>query len=181
MQAETDVPAYRIWGTDNVIYGPVALPTLVNWVREQRVTAATWIHVGEEDRWQKAADISQLQMFFKPKSASGPTTLIANPQGDPLTVSPGSLRRMKVFTGMSDEQIKRFFSLMEIQEVRPWAEIIRQGSPGDAMYLILEGEVRVRLMIAGKESILTTLSEGEFFGEVALFDHGPRSADVIAN
>ncbi|MBI3191334.1 MAG: cyclic nucleotide-binding domain-containing protein, partial [Pedosphaera parvula] len=42
-------------------------------------------------------------------------------------------------------------------------------------------EVRVRMMIAGKETILVTLSAGEFFGEISLFDHGPRSADVIAN
>ena len=43
------------------------------------------------------------------------------------------------------------------------------------------GEVRVRMIIGGKESILATLAAGEFFGEVALFDHGPRSADVVAN
>ena len=49
------------------------------------------------------------------------------------------------------------------------------------MYLVLEGELRVRLMIAGKESIIATLMAGEFFGEVALFDQGARSADVIAN
>jgi len=49
------------------------------------------------------------------------------------------------------------------------------------MYLVLEGEVRVRTMIAGKERILVTLAPGEFFGEVAILDCGPRSADVIAN
>ena len=49
------------------------------------------------------------------------------------------------------------------------------------MYLVLEGEVRVRLMIGGKESLLAVLSAGDFFGEIALFDHGPRSADVVAN
>jgi CRP/FNR family cyclic AMP-dependent transcriptional regulator len=47
--------------------------------------------------------------------------------------------------------------------------------------LILEGELRVRINVAGKETILTTLSIGDFFGDVSLFDHGPRSADVVAN
>jgi CRP/FNR family cyclic AMP-dependent transcriptional regulator len=33
----------------------------------------------------------------------------------------------------------------------------------------------------GKETILATLGPGEFFGDISLFDHGPRSADVVAN
>ncbi|HYV30079.1 MAG TPA: cyclic nucleotide-binding domain-containing protein, partial [Candidatus Binatia bacterium] len=65
--------------------------------------------------------------------------------------------------------------------VKQWTEIVGQGQHGDAMYLVLEGELRVRLMIGGKETILVTLSAGEFFGEISLFDHGPRSADVVAN
>jgi len=51
----------------------------------------------------------------------------------------------------------------------------------DGMYLVLDGELRVRLMINGKETILTALGPGECFGEIAVFDQGPRSADVIAN
>jgi CRP-like cAMP-binding protein len=39
----------------------------------------------------------------------------------------------------------------------------------------------VRLELAGKETILATLGPGEFFGDISLFDHGPRSADVVAN
>jgi CRP-like cAMP-binding protein len=49
------------------------------------------------------------------------------------------------------------------------------------MYFILEGELRVRINVMGKETILATLGAGEFFGDIALFDHGPRSADVLAN
>ena len=56
-----------------------------------------------------------------------------------------------------------------------------QGEPGDTMYFILEGELRVRINVAGKETILATLGAGEFFGDISLFDQGPRSADVVAN
>jgi CRP-like cAMP-binding protein len=70
---------------------------------------------------------------------------------------------------------------MEVREVKSFEEVVRMGTPGDAMYLILQGEVRVRMVIEGKESILATLGSGDFFGEISLFDHGPRSADVIAN
>jgi CRP-like cAMP-binding protein len=49
------------------------------------------------------------------------------------------------------------------------------------MFMVLEGEVRARVMIAGRETTLTTMGVGECFGELAIVDHGPRSADVIAN
>jgi CRP-like cAMP-binding protein len=41
--------------------------------------------------------------------------------------------------------------------------------------------LRVRVHIDQKESILATLKQGDFFGEISLLDEGPRSADVIAN
>jgi CRP-like cAMP-binding protein len=77
--------------------------------------------------------------------------------------------------------LHRFTSFMEPQMARQWTQIVKQGDPDDGMYLVLDGELRVRLMISGKETILATLGAGECFGEIALFDQGPRSADVIAN
>lgn len=175
-----DAPSYRIWGVDNVVYGPVDLPMLVDWVREERVVAATWIHVLPDDRWTRAGDLSELRMFFHGNATGGRSATAAKRVGG-IQIKPSSLRRVKVLALLSDEQLEAFVELTEVVEVRQWEEITREGSPGDAMFLLLEGEVRVRLMIAGRESILTTLQAGEFFGEVALFDHGPRSADVVAN
>jgi hypothetical protein len=177
-----DAPGYCIWGVDNVVYGPVDLPVLVNWVQEERVTADSWIHRHDTDTWQKAGRIPELKMFFQPGSA---THLAApGPGGFDTTsmrVRPGALRRVRILAGLTDAQLERFARFTELHPVRQWAEIVKQGSPGDGMYLVLEGEVRVRMMIGGKESVLATLGAGEFFGEVALFDHGPRSADVVAN
>jgi len=181
MQSDDDAISYSIWGVDNIVYGPVDLPTLVNWVRDQRVTADTWIYIKDADSWQKAAQVQELKLFFHSRPANTPATTIQARDGTSVKLKPGMLRRVKILAGMSDEQLERFVGFMELQPTRQWTEIVRQGSPGDAMYLLLEGEVRVRLMVAGKESILATLSPGEFFGEVALFDHGPRSADVVAN
>ena len=70
---------------------------------------------------------------------------------------------------------------MEIDKVPQWTVIVKQGDPGDTMYLIIQGELRVRMDVMGKETILATLGPGEFFGDISLFDHGPRSADVVAN
>lgn len=183
MASDNDRTGYKIWAVDNVVYGPVELPILVGWVKEERVTDDTWIYSEQNDTWKKAGQVEELQMFFHRKSASGSFPASNGSQAGLGTqqVKPGSLRRVKIFAGMSDEQLGRFVQFMEVQQVRQWSQIVRQGEPGDAMYLVLEGEVRVRLMIDGKETILTTLLAGEFFGEIALFDHGPRSADVIAN
>jgi len=54
--------------------------------------------------------------------------------------------------------------------------ILHKGEPGDGFYLILEGEVEVRL----DGMTLTKLGPGQFFGEMAIFDNQPRSADVVA-
>jgi CRP-like cAMP-binding protein len=49
------------------------------------------------------------------------------------------------------------------------------------MFLVLAGELRARIMVGDRETILASFCPGDFFGDMSLFDHGPRSADVIAN
>ena len=176
MESETSHTGFQIWGADNTIYGPVELPELVNWVQDQRVTADTWIYSEKDDRWNKAAHTHELQMFFRRKSTAARLTVRT---GHP--VLPETLRRVKILADLSDDDLARFLSFMEVQEVRQWTVVVRQDDAGDAMFLVLEGELRARLLIEGRETTLVTLGPGDFFGEVALFDHGPRSADVLAN
>ncbi len=178
-----DGVGFKIWGVDNVVYGPVELPMLVAWVKEERVTADTWVYSEQDDAWKKAPEVSELQMFFRNRTAvPGAAPVMQAPaDGAAARLRPGALRRVKIFAEFSDEQLGRMIQFMEVQPVRQWAEIVKQGQHGDAMYFVLEGELRVRLMISGKETILVTLGPGEFFGEISLFDQGPRSADVVAN
>src|SRR5436305_2364800 len=70
---------------------------------------------------------------------------------------------------------------MKVERVAHGSVIVKQRDHGNTIYLNLESELRVRITALGKETILTTVSIGEFFGDIALFDHGPRSADVVAN
>jgi CRP-like cAMP-binding protein len=49
------------------------------------------------------------------------------------------------------------------------------------MFMVLEGEVRARVLIDERESTLSTMVAGECFGEIAIIDEGPRSADVVSN
>jgi CRP-like cAMP-binding protein len=175
---EEDVPnEFFIWGIDNAPYGPVELPVLVDWVRDQRVVPETWIFVRMEGRWKCASEIADLEMIFKRKTTCATAATVA----DGAAITPGALRRIKILAGLSDAQLNELVPYLEPIKVPQWTVIFKQGDAGDAMFLILEGELRARTYIGGKETILATFGIGEFFGEMSLFDHGPRSADVVAN
>jgi CRP-like cAMP-binding protein len=59
--------------------------------------------------------------------------------------------------------------------------IFAEGSPGDLMYVLLEGEVQLRKRVGKGETVLKTVaSPNDFFGEMALIDGRPRSASAIA-
>jgi len=166
---------YIIWGVDQNSYGPVELPTLISWVKDERVTADTWIFRPRTGEWKKAEQLEELQMFFSPSRPAA--ALGAGPQGIPA----GALRRIKILGAMSEPQLQRFAEFVEVEQAPQWTVIVRQGEPGDAMYFILSGELRIRIMVGERETILATMGPGDFFGDISLLDKGPRSADVVAN
>jgi CRP/FNR family cyclic AMP-dependent transcriptional regulator len=169
---------FIVWGIDQTPYGPVELPMLVSWVKDERVTADTWVYVAKNASWLKAGQVPELQMFFRPKDRPASTE---GPAGSVRGIDPRALRRIKILAGMSDGQLERFAQFLQAEKVPQWSVVVKQGDHGDAMYFILEGELRVRINIMGKETILATLAAGDVFGDISLFDHGPRSADVVAN
>ena len=166
---------FFIWGIDDVPYGPVELTVLVDWIKDERVLANTWIFARRDGSWHHAADISDLKPFFSPGTATTPRASGAT------GLTPGSLRRIKILAGLNDAQLDRLSEFMELLRVAQWSQIVKQGDQGDAMFLVMEGELRARVMVGGQEKILATFSTGDFFGDMSLFDHGPRSADVLAN
>ena len=170
---------FTVWGADQAAYGPVELPTLVSWVRGERVTADTWIFDAKNSAWRKAAEVPELQMFFRPKA--GGASALPPAAMSTGAIDPRMLRRVKILADLTDEQLGRFAGFMETEKIAPWKVVVKQGDCEDSMYLILEGEFRVRVSAGDRETILATLGAGEFFGDISLFDHGPRSADVVAN
>jgi len=58
--------------------------------------------------------------------------------------------------------------------------VVKEGDPGDYMFIIVEGKVKVLLKRGKKEIVLATLEKGNFFGEMSLFGKNPRSASVQA-
>jgi CRP-like cAMP-binding protein len=182
MPSDDSAAGYFIWGVDHAVYGPVELPTLVGWIKEERVTADTWLFVERSDCWEKAVRVAELQMFFHSHLHSQDPAMTSAPATGPApdSLSPGALRHVKILACLSEEQIERFVRTMEVQAVPNGAQVTKQGEQGDAMYLVLEGELRLRAMVEGRETALGALGAGEYFGEISLFDHGPRSATAVA-
>lgn len=167
---------YRVWGADNIAYGPVELPALIQWVRAGRVLPNSWLFSQATGAWARAKALPELKLFFKTEGGSADAgSKVA--QG----LRAGSLRRIKVFAAMDDQQLASFLEYMEVLRFLPNGVVCREGEPGDCMFLVLEGEVRARVLIDGRESTLATLGVGECFGEMAVLDESTRSADVIAN
>ena len=182
MEHAENVASYRVWGTDHVMYGAVPLVGLVQWIKDGRVTADDWIFVESTNRWERAADIKELQALFHSKPQRGPAGKAASGRVmKSLGVKPEALRRMKGFAGMDDRQIESFVRYAEVLHCQQFSHIVCKGESGDAMYLVVEGELRALAMVDGKESTLGTIGAGETFGEISLIDQGPRSADVVAN
>lgn len=174
MSAKSSEAGYIVWNTNKTAQSPVELPTLVGWIRGGKVTANTWIFLTHGATWQRAADVPELLMFFQSH----------HPGQDPLQsvrgIDPRALRRIRLLSYLTDEQLNRFADYVEAERVPQGAVVVKQGDRGNAMYVILEGELSVQMNVEGLRSDLATLTTGDFFGDFSLFDHGPRSADVVA-
>jgi CRP-like cAMP-binding protein len=90
------------------------------------------------------------------------------------------LRQCTLFRDFNDEELTQFVSLLDTIDAKPGECVVRQDDFGDRMYLLIAGKARVVHHREGRDVELAILKSGDFFGELALVDHGPRSADVEA-
>jgi CRP-like cAMP-binding protein len=84
------------------------------------------------------------------------------------------LKTVNMFGQTPDDVLADVADLMEEMEVSENEAIFKQGDPGDSMYIIVDGRVRVHL----EEQLLNYLGESDVFGEMALLDPEPRLASV---
>jgi len=91
-----------------------------------------------------------------------------------------AMRDVPLFQGLSDRNLALLAERAVERAYEPDAVVVRQGALGDALYLVLQGRVKISLYSAsGREVVLDTLSPGAFFGEMSLIDAAPRSANVV--
>lgn len=90
------------------------------------------------------------------------------------------LKSTVLFSEFTPEEIDAFIELCDASSATSGEVIVKQDDMGDCMYLLVSGEAKVVHHSGGRDVDLATLREGDFFGELALVDEGPRSADVLA-
>lgn len=93
-----------------------------------------------------------------------------------------ALRRCALFAKVDDEILALCAATLRIRRYRKNETIFHQGDPGDSLYIIESGSVKIVLPSPeGQEgAIIATLSRGDFFGELALLDGAPHSATAVA-
>ncbi len=86
------------------------------------------------------------------------------------------LRDIPLFAPLSKRHVKRIANLARPRRFAPSSAIVRKGERGETFYVILDGEAT--LSLPKRQS--AKLGAGDFFGELALLDGGPRTATIIA-
>ena len=61
-----DAVKFRVWGGDNIAYGPMELPELVGWIKQAKVRPDSWVFK-DESGWSRASDLAELKVLFKSK------------------------------------------------------------------------------------------------------------------
>jgi CRP/FNR family cyclic AMP-dependent transcriptional regulator len=91
------------------------------------------------------------------------------------------VRRAPLFTALDDAAAASLRASMENVRLNKGAILFSEGDDGDHLYVIVEGELKLGTSSGdGRENLLSVLGPGEMFGELSLFDPGPRTSTATA-
>jgi len=129
-----------------------------------------WVDVG-----QKRAVEDPFQGRVQPASGPAPGHACPILMNDRIE----QLAKVDLFSGLKPQAIELIAKVATEESHALGTKIFQHGDAGDKLYLILEGKVRISRDVAGMgEEALAVLGPGQIFGEMALLDDAPRSADA---
>jgi signal transduction histidine kinase len=91
------------------------------------------------------------------------------------------LKQCKLFLDLPERDYQALERIAQTRNYAPGQILFQEGEEGDGLYLILHGQVLIQVKVTPEEQrVLSQLGTGDFFGEMALMDNGPRSATACA-
>jgi len=97
-------------------------------------------------------------------------------------MDPQALRACALFQALPADRLRRIADIATHRDLPAGALIFREGEAGGEMYVLVAGKVRISKQVPGiGEEALDILEPGSHFGEMAMVDDAPRSADAIAH
>lgn len=96
-------------------------------------------------------------------------------------ISPDELKKIPLLSQLSDNELNQLGTILKDRRAPKGSYIVSHEDSGPSMMFILDGKVKVNLLSRdGKEVVVATLHEGDFFGEIAVLTGEERSANVVA-
>ncbi len=89
-----------------------------------------------------------------------------------------TLKKSKIFEALNDNELDIVSQKMSHVSLPEDTLILQAGEPGDTLYIIRKGSVKITGSLGGSEAVIATLEENQHFGEMAIIDNYPNSASV---
>src|SRR5919107_2401576 len=98
-----------------------------------------------------------------------------------MSVDPASLEGIEFFELLGGDDRRALAEVVDLLKLGEGETLFRAGDPGESLYLVRSGEVELSIQDnVGQKITLDTARLGDFFGEIALLDAGPRTATAVA-
>lgn len=116
-----------------------------------------------------------------PITRVGPDPRPISPSGEDPARIRATIARAPLFAALPISAIEDLTARISIRRVAVGSAVVTQDEPGDSMFIIMSGRIKVVMFgESGREVTLSLLRAGDSFGEMSLFDQGPRSAHCLA-
>lgn len=179
MQIDSANAVFKVLSSDNLIYGPIDLATLIEWVHERRVLRETWVYLETEKDWVAAGAMDALKAEFDDLKLISEVVLTGDEALPNVTLD--EVRGFERFAPYSNEELALILTYCEFVLAAKDDVIIKKGDVSDSLFFVVSGQVRARIRVGGHDTSLGTMEPGELFGEVAMLSQTARSADVVAD
>ena len=93
---------------------------------------------------------------------------------------PEVLKNVSIFKELDEEELRRVAALCKEKDYQPGEIIIEEDTPGEALYILETGKVRVVKMEGGNERSIAEVGSGDHVGEMSLIDGMATSARIVA-